>query len=240
MKTIKILFIVLFLTSCSKDWGYEGASGPKYWGELKEEYKFCKIGYNQSPIDIDFKSIMGRYVVKDNGLEFFYSDASVLKEKGVYDVKFSFDRKDYFTLHKREYYLKDIQFHHPSEHLVNGESQVLEMQAFHKSDSEQLAVIALFVKVGEENVEINKLIELLENKEDEAWSEFNFGKVLKGNKSFFYDGSLTVPPCTEGVKWYVMRELVEMSKEQVSKIIKLALDGKANVRPVQDFNPELY
>ena len=241
MKLISTILILLFLPSCKKDWSYQGKTAPQYWGSLKEEYKFCKIGYNQSPINIDFNAKNEQYIVKNDDLKFSYSSSGVTKEQDSHGAKFSFDRKDFMILRKREYYLQAIQFHHPSEHKINGEDQILEMQIFHKSDNEQVAVLAVFVKLGKESPEFNKLIALLENNKKDVWSDFNVGKVLnKNDKIFFYDGSLTTPPCTEGIKWFVMKTPIEMSQIQVDKIIRLALKGIVNVRPLQEFHPELY
>jgi carbonic anhydrase len=241
MKLISTILILLFLPSCAQDWSYQGNTAPQYWGSLKEEYKFCKIGYNQSPINIDFNAKNEQYIVKNDDLKFSYSSSGVTKEQDSHGAKFSFDRKDFMTLRKREYYLQAIQFHRPSEHKINGEDQILEMQIFHKSDNEQVAVLAVFVKLGKESPEFDKLIALLENNKKDVWSDFNVGKVLnKNDKIFFYDGSLTTPPCTEGIKWLVMKTPVEMSQIQVDKIIGLALKGIVNVRPLQEFHPDLY
>jgi carbonic anhydrase len=239
MKLLLAILTIISLTSCKKNWSYEGKTSPQYWGDLKEEYKFCKIGYNQSPIDIDFTA--KEDPAKQIQLKFSYSNSGVSKEQKNHNVKFTFDHKDYFVLRGREYYLQSIYFHHPSEHKINGEEQILEMQIFHKSDSEQTAVLSVFVKVGKENSEFNKLTDLLKNNKKDFWTEFNMDKVInQKDKIFFYDGSLTTPPCTEGIKWFIMKTPIEMSKDQINEIIKLALNGKANVRPVQEFHPELY
>ncbi|MBU6338860.1 MAG: carbonic anhydrase family protein [Rickettsiales bacterium] len=240
----KLLFLLtIFVSACSAKWSYEGKTAPDHWGDVeKEKFKFCKIGYNQSPINIDLKSKKSDNQFKDSELKFSYSNLGVTKELNPNFVIFTFDRKDFLTIRKKPYYLQSLQFHHPSEHQINGEEQALEMQIFHKSDSEQIAALSVLVKVGKENSEFNKLIDLLKNpKKDDVWSEFNVGKVIdKNSKLFFYDGSLTTPPCTEGVKWFVMEKESEMSKEQMNEIIKLALKGKTNQRPTQAFHPELY
>lgn len=240
---LQILLLILIVPkSYAAKWSYEGKTAPNYWGEIeKEKFKFCKIGYNQSPIDIRTNSKDDYNKFKDSELKFSYSNLGVTKEFNSNFFIFTFDRKDFFTLRKKPYYLQSLQFHHPSEHYVNNEEQALEMQIFHKSDSEQIAVLSVFIKVGKENLEFNKLIELLKNPKENIWSEFNVAKVIdKNSKLFFYEGSLTTPPCTEGVKWFVMEKEMEMSKEQMNDIIKLALRGKANQRPLQEFHLELY
>lgn len=229
MKIIAVTFLI-FLASCSS-WNYSNTS---HWGDLKEEYKFCKIGANQSPIDI-------KLPFKDNDLKFSYSASEVELGRLNQITKFVFEKRDKMIIRKKNYYLRSIVFHHPSEHQINGEQQIMEMQVAHKSEDEQWATLAIFVKVGKENTEFNKLISLLEAKKNNAVADFNLTKVIKQNDQvFFYEGSLTTPPCTEGMKWYVMKNPIEMSKEQINKIIKLALSGKANARPLQVFNVNEY
>ena len=238
MKKFFAISIILLLSSCFRDWSYEGSTGPKHWGDLKEDYKFCKIGYNQSPIDITFPAIENG---KDYELKFSYHPSEVEKEQQSQNVKFSFFSKDFVTFLKRDYFLQKIYFHHPSEHLVKGEQQILEMHIFHKSENEQSLALAIFVKVGKENAEFNKMIDLLDNNKKGAVAKINLAKIVKKeDKFFFYDGSKTTPPCKEGVKWFVMKTQIEMSKEQINKIINLGLKGKANARPVQKFAPEKY
>lgn len=231
----KILLILLFfISSCAGNWSYSGSTGPEHWGELKEDYKFCKIGSNQSPINLNFPA-------KDSELNFFYNSAEVEKARADHNVKFLFDSQDFMMVRKKKYYIKKMYFNHPSEHQIDSQQQVLELSVMHKSDDEQWAILGIFIKIGKENPEFNKLINLLEDNNKKAVVKFNLAKVINPqDKIFFYDGSLTVPPCTEGVKHFLMKTPIEMSKEQAMKIIKLALDDKANARPLQKFMPERY
>lgn len=232
MKNFLAVFLVIFTSSCVNEWNYEGGRGPKNWGDLKEDYKFCKIGYNQSPIDVtaDFK---------DSELQFYYSNSDVEKRRVNQVMQIEFDSRDFAMRLKKKYYVREVQFHHPSEHLVNGKPHSLEMQIYHKNDSEQWLVLAIFLEVGKENPEFNKLIKLLSKKEKDG--KLDLSKIVNENdKTFFYDGSLTTPPCTEGIKWYVMKNPVYVSKEQMRQLIKLGIFSKTNARPVQAFHPEKY
>lgn len=234
---ILIVTILLFVTSCYKDWSYKGFTGPKYWGNLQEDHKFCKIGYNQSPINI--KS--AEYEFKKQDFRFSYSSTGFTKQQDPHSINFYFDRKDYVKWRGKEYYLQTVKFHHPSEHHVDNEQHVLEMQIFHKSDSEQIMILGVFIDIGEENAEFNNFINVLEDeKQEDVWGDINLLKIVKKDKLFFYDGSLTTPPCIEGIKWYIAKTPIIISKEQANKIIKLSLNSKANARPVQQFHPELY
>ncbi len=222
--------------SCAKNWSYSGKTAPQNWGDLDEKFKFCKIGYNQSPIDIksDFE---------DGELKFSYSNSDVELLRKNYVKQVEFDSRDFVLRGKKKYFIRNLHFHHPSEHLVAGEPHSLEMQIYHKSEDEQLLVLAIFLEVvkgsTKENLEIDNLIKLLSSKEKAA--KLNLAKIVNyGDKIFFYDGSFTTPPCTEGVKWYVMKTPLQISKSQMNQIIKLAILAKSNAREVQQFHPEKY
>lgn len=232
MKNFLTLLLATFTFSCSQNWSYEGKTGPKNWSSLKEEFKFCKIGYNQSPIDIK-----GEF--KDSELKFSYKNSDVEKRQKNYVMQFEFERQDFALRAKKKYFTRYVEFHHPSEHLINGKQHSLELQVFHKSDDEQWLVLAILVEIGKENPAFNDMIKLMRSKEIEG--KMNLSKIIKEtDKTFFYDGSFATPPCTEGVKWYVMQTPLKISKEQMNQIIKLGIFTKSNARPVQEFHLEKY
>jgi carbonic anhydrase len=233
----KFLAAFLFLvTSCNRDWSYSGKTGPDHWGELKEEYKFCKIGYNQSPIDIKNND---DYEFEDHELQFSYSEVDVDTERKNYVQNINFDGTNFVMRGKKKYSLRKMSFHHPSEHLIDGKPHSLELQIFHKSDDEQLMVLAIFLEIGEENPGFDRLIKILSGKERNP--KFDLSKIVKANDlTFLYDGSLTTPPCSEGVKWFIMKTPLEISKEQMDQIIKRGIFVKSNVRPVREYNPEKF
>lgn len=226
-----VIFLLIFSTSCLKDWDYKGRKGPNSWGDLKEEYKFCKIGYNQSPIDVKYK-------FKDEKLKFFYSPSEATKIKKEHNLQIEVFGRDHLKRGRKEYFIRYIDFHHPSEHLKNGKAYSLEMQVMHKSLDEQYLILSYFLDLGEENKNFDHLVNFLEQKEVDG--EINLSKIIKRDKLFFYDGSFITPPCKEGVKWYVAKTPVKISKEQMNKIIKSAIFTTPNSRPVQDYHPEKF
>lgn len=228
MKKIFLIFFVV-LSSCKAQWRYES---PEKWGEIDEQFKFCKIGYNQSPINIKDEFI-------DSELKFSYSISDVEKIQEKYALKVNFDGDDFVMRGKKKYHLRSIVFHHPSEHFVRDNQYSIEMQIQHKSDDEQSLIVAVFLELGAENSDFNELIKFVSGKTKEG--KINPSKLLKTtDKVFFYDGSLTTPPCIEGVKWYVMKTPLKISKEQMNTIIKSTIFVKSNVRPLQEFHPEKY
>lgn len=230
-KFLLISFVIL--CSCNPRWSYEGKSSPEHWGDLGDEFKFCKIGYNQSPINIKDDFIL------NDDLKFFYRESDVVKAKENYVLETEFDNYSYVLRGKKKYWLRSIVFHHPSEHLIRDEQYSLEMQLFHRSEDEQSLSISVLLELGDENKSFSELIKFISDRSKEG--KINPVKLVKTNdESFFYDGSLTTPPCTEGVKWYVMKTPLKISKEQMNLIIKSAIFVKSNARPVQEFHAEKY
>jgi carbonic anhydrase len=231
---MKKFFIILlfFICSCSKKWSYEEKTAPEFWGDLDEKYKFCKIGYNQSPIDV-----ISNFTESD--LSFDYKKAGAEKEKKEHNLVVNFHEKNYISRGKKKYFLRNFLFRHPSEHLISGTPHSLEMQIAHKSEDEQWLILAVFFELGKENNNLDDLVKFLTSKNKET--DIDLSKIIKADdKVFFYDGSFTTPPCKEGVKWHVMETPIKISKDQMNKIIKSSIFVKSNARPVQDFNPEKY
>jgi carbonic anhydrase len=223
------LIIIFFTSSCKKEWSYKGSNNPNNWGNIDEKFKFCKIGYNQSPIDIKDDFIL-------NDLKFNLKKSGGEKKKQKYNLKIEFfDKKIYIVRAKRKFFLYYLDFHHPSEHLVKSNNYSLEMQFIFKSDDEQWITLAYFLEVGDENKNFSELINFLKSKNKE--SVIDLSKIIiADDKSFFYDGSFTTPPCLEGVKWYIMEKPIIISKNQMNEIIKNSIFVKSNARPVQKFN----
>ena len=226
------IILIFLLPSCAKNWNYSGKTGAKNWGNLKEEFKFCKIGYNQSPIDVT-----GEF--KKDELQFFYSNSEVTKKRANHVLQIEFLSREFLLRGKKKYFIRYLEFHHPSEHLIKGEAHSLELQIYHKSEDEQWLVLTKFLEIGKKNSEFEQFLELILSEKKEG--KINLSKIIKKNEElFFYDGSFTTPPCKEGVKWYISKTPLEVSKEQMNQIIKLIIFAKSNARPVQEFHPDRF
>ena len=121
--------------------------------------------------------------------------------------------------------------------------QELIIQIYHKSEDEQWLAISYFLEIPttnkNENLYFNNLIDFLKSKKVE--DKFDLSKIIdETSLSFFYEGSFTTPPCAEGVKWYVMKNPIFISKEQMNAIIKSTIFVKSNARGIQKFNPEKF
>jgi carbonic anhydrase len=239
MKKISLL-LVFFLFSCKVDWSYSGKGSPQNWAKISEKNKFCKIGYNQSPIDINL-SMNKDFILND--LKFDYSNAEIEKNNEKYHQKINFYGKNFVFRGKKKYWLKHVEFHHPSEHLLESSPHSLEMQIYHKSEDEQWLTVSYFLEIASKNNNENLYFKNLINflKSNKIEDKFDLSKIIdETSLSFFYEGSFTTPPCVEGVKWYIMKNPIFITKEQMNAIIKSTIFVKSNAREVQKFNPEKF
>ena len=239
MKIISLI-MVFFLFSCKVDWSYSGKGSPQNWAKISEKNKFCKIGYNQSPIDINL-SMNKDFILND--LKFDYSNAEIEKNNEKYHQKINFYGKNFVFRGKKKYWLKHVEFHHPSEHLLESSPHSLEMQIYHKSEDEQWLTVSYFLEIASKNNNENLYFKNLINflKSNKIEDKFDLSKIIdETSLSFFYEGSFTTPPCVEGVKWYIMKNPIFITKEQMNAIIKSTIFVKSNAREVQKFNPEKF
>lgn len=214
-------------------WGYEGASGPAHWGDLSEDFKACKEGRSQSPVDIN-------NTVKEKlpSIEFHYNNSTLKIINNGHTIKVNYAKGSYIIVNGKKYNLLQFHFHRPSENTVKGKHFDMEAHLVHKSDDGELAVVAVFMKEGKQNVFIKKVWDHLPEK---VGHEENFKNVLinvsdflPDNKEYYaFDGSLTTPPCTEGVKWLVLQTPVEVSAKQIKRFESFY---RMNARPTQLLN----
>ncbi len=212
-------------------WTYEGDGGPENWGDLKEEYATCKIGTAQSPIDV---SAGTDSEFRELGASYTSVPLSVLHNG--HTVQFNTDGAGAIVLGGVTFKLAQVHFHAPSEHTVDHTHAPLEAHFVHKSDSGALAVVGVFLYPGASNPALEALmLHLPEHETPVATYEdvkINPSDLLPKDQHFtWYLGSLTTPPCSEGVNWHVMRTSIEASKEQIDRMASVM---GMNARPVQD------
>jgi|APGre2960657423_1045063.scaffolds.fasta_scaffold00393_3 carbonic anhydrase len=233
---LKIL-ILLTIVSCSPNWQYDSKNSSKKWGDINEKFKFCKIGLNQSPIDV-----VADFSVSDLSFHFQknHQQNNAEKERKDYVLKTVFFDQSFLQRMKKKYFLRYFEFHHPSEHLVKNQASSLEMQIAFKSEDEQWLMMSIFLEVGNHHKNFEEIISFVENKKQKE-GKIDLEKIIKKNDLvFFYEGSITTPPCTEGIKWYIYKTPIYISKEQMNIIIKNTIFTKTNARDVQKFNPEKF
>lgn len=219
-------------------WSYEGQEGPEHWGDLTEEFETCSKGMNQSPIDIvvDVHSNLPK-------LEFEYYRTPINEINNGHTIQQNIPPGSFLRIPERNvsFELKQFHFHSPSEHTVNGESYAMEIHFVHADDEGALAVVGVLVKEGEEHPVLSKLWSFMPEHAGET-SQQAIGieetDLLPPTREYFaYSGSLTTPPCSEGVRWIVLKEPVEASATQIATFKERM--GSANNRPVQPRNARL-
>ena len=214
-------------------WGYEAENGPDIWAQLSPAYRICGLGTQQSPIDI-----VDPVPAKLPVLTFNYQSIPVNLYNTGNTIQVEAPEGSWVAVDGTKYHLVQFHFHAPSEHKVAGQAYPIEVHLVHKSEAGTLAVIAVFVAAGRINTTYGTFWHALPSVSGESRQIEGVQLDLQGllpslRDTYRYTGSLTTPPCSEGVKWFVMTTPVEMSHSQIATF-KAILDG--NNRPVQPLN----
>lgn len=229
-------------------WAYDGEGGPAQWGSLAPEFSTCSAGRMQTPIDLRSGSPKGRLLP----IAFNYVPVPLaLRNNGHTIQAENMTRSAIVTGNGRHdrYELVQYHFHSPSEHAIDGKLYDMEMHLVHKNSEGKLAVVGLMFRAGEENA---ILAPLWDNAPEEESKQLKrVGGVMidlpslvpDAGRYYNYTGSLTTPPCTEGVSWFVMADALEASEEQISHFTEITHGATnrplqaANGRRVQQFAP---
>ena len=214
-------------------WGYAAENGPNIWGQLSPEYGLCSAGIHQSPIDI-----VNPTPAELPPITFNYRPTSLNIHNTGHTIKVAYQDGSWIEVDGTKYHLLQFHFHAPSEHTVTGNPYEMEMHLVHKNADGTLAVIGVLIKSGSTNTAFNTFWERMPSVPSESVQDnsvlLNASDLLPSIKhTYRYEGSLTTPPCSEGVKWFVLTTPVEMSQSQIAAF-KAILYG--NNRPVQPLN----
>ncbi len=213
-------------------WEYEGERGSDRWGELSRSYALCKLGQKQSPIDIS-------EVAPANlpPLTFDYQLTTPSIINNGHTVQVNYPPTSTLRVGDDEYQLVQFHFHSPSEHTVNGQHHAMELHLVHHHANDALAVVGVFLTLGETNPTLEPLWERLPSYAgEERPLSINLDPadlLPRDRRTYRYEGSLTTPPCSEGVRWLVMRQPIGVSQGQVDKFRTIF---PANSRPTQPLN----
>ena len=211
-------------------WTYEGEHGPTHWGSLESDYGACQLGKLQSPIDI-----RGAKPADLPAIQFSYQPAPLKLIDNGHTIQVTWPAGSFITVGDHKYELQQFHFHHPAEEKVNGKSFPLVAHLVHKDSEGKLAVVAVLLTNGEANpvvADVWKHLPAEEGKEiTPEGVSIEVTKLLPSKRGYYtYTGSLTTPPCTEGVTWVVLKSPAQVSKDQVATFAK---KFPHNARPVQ-------
>lgn len=214
-------------------WSYEGKTGPEYWADLDPENTLCRTGTEQSPIDIKSSA-----VIKREGLAFEYQPAMITFVNNGHTVQANLkDSQNQIMLDGKPFQLLQFHLHTPSEETIDGKHSDMVFHFVHSNEDKTLAVVGLLFDIGEENPALEPLLAALPKTagDEIALTEpFDIKALLPADKDYYsFMGSLTTPPCSEGVHWQVLKEHVTVSQSQLDQI-KAIVSG--NARPVQPIN----
>jgi carbonic anhydrase len=208
-------------------WSYVGADGPAAWGKLWPEWASCGEGKAQSPIDIEPKA--GRA----SPIEFNYRPTAATIVDNGHTLQVNLAAGSSIAIDGHAYQLLQFHVHTPSEHSIAGERFPMELHLVHKDDAGKLAVVGVFFDVGAASQALDPVWSKWPRKvgvEGKLPKPIDPAALLPGTRTLYrYDGSLTTPPCTEGVVWNVLRRPMTDSK---SNLDILRLRYPSNARPV--------
>ncbi|MFN0242311.1 MAG: carbonic anhydrase [Planctomycetota bacterium] len=216
-------------------WSYTGRTGPAHWSEVSPDYILAKTGKHQSPVDIAPARVTKR---DDAPLNVSYSDTSLEILNNGHTVEDDYHNGGTLTVGGHQYKLAQFHFHSPSEHTIDGKHAPMEMHLVHTDASGKLAVIGVMIQEGRAHPELALLWQHMPTsagrKEEVEGVQVNASKLLPGNlASYRYSGSLTTPPCSEEVSWFVLQEPIQASADQIAAFRKVI---HGNNRPTQPLN----
>jgi carbonic anhydrase len=234
--TAGLLATTLFAggVAAQDNWSYSGNNGPASWHQLSPGYAQCRTGRSQSPIAIDGTDpvIMHRLVTD-------YRVSPLDLKNNHHSVSMKYASGSRLIVGAKRFNLLDFSFHSPGEHTVAGEQFPMSIQFKHRAADGSMAIVATLVREGAANLAAQ---EIWDNMPLEAGQAMKSAKVLVNardlmptDKGYYrYMGSLTTPPCSEGVHWYVLKKPLELSKAQIDLLRGVV--GGDSARPLQPRN----
>jgi carbonic anhydrase len=232
---IKLLVLILGWTDAgsAQHWGYSGEGGPENWSKIDAKYAICATGRNQSPINL-----VGFVEADLKPLKFSYKTGATEIINNGHTVQVNYAAGSSMTVDGRVFELEQFHFHSPSENRVSGKQFPLEGHLVHADKDGNLAVVAVMFQEGAASPLLAKLWQAMPAKAGDKAAlpaVLNVAQMLPKERDYYrFNGSLTTPPCSEGVWWLVLKRAALVSKAQVEQFSNTV--GFANNRPVQPLN----
>lgn len=213
-------------------WTYSGEAGAAHWGKLSPAFKACGLGRNQSPINLT------GFIESDlKPLEMHYKAGGTKVINNSHTIQVSYKKGSSLKVGGHSYELKQFHFHAPSENRINGKSYAMEGHLVHADKAGNLAVVAIMFEEGAANPLLAQAWSAMPKKPGvKALAKaVSVAGILPKDRDYYrFNGSLTTPPCSEGVLWLVMKKPMTASKEQIEQFSHVM--HHANNRPIQKLN----
>jgi carbonic anhydrase len=210
-------------------WDYGNARGPSHWGDLDPAFETCKNGHSQSPVDIQKAQKADLPLI-----QFKYQRSPLHIVDNGHTIMINYAAGSFILVGDQRYELKQFHFHHPSEESIHGEVYPMEAHLVHVDAKGNLAVVAIILKEGGRNTAIEALWNNLPKQKAKEESHdiwINATDLLPDDRGYYtFSGSLTTPPCTENVTWFVLKKLVGVSTEEIQRFASIY---RNDVRPTQ-------
>lgn len=214
-------------------WTYAGPESPKHWGKLDPGYSSCSLGHMQAPIDVKHAKPANLAALKID-----YQAVPLNIIDNGHTIQVNYGAGSTLIVGDKVYTLQQFHFHHPGEEHINGKTFPLAAHLVHADADGRLAVIAVLFELGAPNPLIDMLWNNIpvekEKAQDVPSVSIRVQGLLPRDLGYFtFAGSLTTPPCSEGVTWYVLKSYTSISPEQVAAFAK---NYPMNARPIQPTN----
>jgi len=214
-----------------KHWGYTGKEGPSHWAELSPENSPCGMGKAQSPVNI-----VGAEKADLPQIVFAYTPGPAEIVNNGHTIQVTPATGGSLRIGEDEYRLVQFHFHHPSEERFAGKAHPMVAHLVHQNAQGRLAVVAVEIDRGGENAPLQPIFRAMPGKAEETGrlAAVNADNLLPAARGYYaYEGSLTTPPCTEGVHWFVLKAPIHVSAAQLAMFTQLY---PADARPIQPLN----
>lgn len=218
-------------TGQATTWSYAAPTGPEQWSELKSDYALCSSGLTQSPIDI--RDAVDTRLAP---LVFTYQPSAAVVSNNGNTIQVATVDAGSLTLASGDYSFVQLHLHTPSEELIQGRSYPMSAHLVHRSAAGELAVVAVLFEEGAHNPALDLILEAMPKEAGGVMNlqTLNVTDLLPATRHYYaYAGSLTTPPCAEGVRWHVLSTAVTLSPAQLQAFQALY---PMNARPVQPLN----
>jgi len=214
-------------------WSYSGAQGPEHWASVDPAFATCGVGQRQSPIDIT-----GATTAALPAIEFDYHPLPLTVTDNGHTIQVNAPAgSGGISVGGERYELVQFHFHRPSEERVAGKRYSMVAHLVHKNAKGELAVVAVLIRKGDENAFLKSVFDNFPQGQGEksvAGATLDLGALLPASRGYYtFEGSLTTPPCSEQVRWLVLKHAASASAAQVQQF---AARYAHNARPTQPRN----